>query len=415
MHTDRKDRIIGFQLPVPFIRNFTYATPHKERIMKYVCSSVVVVLALLVSACVDRSAKSCTEQNSCNIYGPTGPSGGLNPVITITSSSPMVSTNVGCNTLTFIADNSVIWRSSDPTVLSIISTGSNTATGTGLKAGTVTVRAMWATDTTVFGSVVVTVNNNACSPNNGGASFVGAGFKPADTTIVINTRYHLRGQITVPTGGVTEVLVKSTKSCIAYLPPTVASTPTLGVYDVDITVQGIATCRDSIAISLKADTTVKTHVFVTVVPLPGPTITVTPPGGSGPKGGYNRVICLINGAPSTDCRNYSTDPSRIDVVAPSVDTTFATFTAPWGLGLVKGGTIYFASPGTANVCSYWRLDPRVAVCYAWTTTAAASGYMASIFGGTQQIEHDGHITPQMEEMYNVGRDRQRGIEMKFIK
>ena len=229
--------------------------------------------------------------------------------------------------------------------------------------------------------------DNSCIDNSGGPtgpsgggdnpdttskalSFVGLGFSPSDTTIILNTRYDLNGFIIVPVGRVTDLMVVSAFKCSAYQTPVVTATTTPNKYHVAITVQGIATCRDSIVISFKADTTVKTFVHVTVVsaaPPTGPTITVTPPGGSGPKGTTTQATCTITGVSDTRCRWYSTDPSRIAVVA--TDTTFSVSTAPWGTGAKKGGLIYFAFVGSANVCAYWVVDPRVAKCYLWVTTA----------------------------------------------
>ncbi|KND48873.1 MAG: hypothetical protein AB200_00395 [Parcubacteria bacterium C7867-005] len=261
-------------------------------------------------------------------------------------------------------------------------------------------------ETNVFGP-----GNGPNGPNNGPdggrSAFASAGFRPADTTIVVSTRYHALGQIFVEQGRSPNLLIR-TRQCVQYVgSPLITWTGQSGWYNVDVTLQGVATCRDSIVFKFAHDTTITTFIRATVVSAPGgpgiPTMTVTPPGGSGPVGTGSQSNCIITGVTDTRCWAYSTDPSRIAVVQK--DTTFATATNPWTAGSHLSGEIRFMFAGSANICRYWVVDPRVAQCHQWNATVPSlqsSDMMSASYG-----LRDAKLSEEGGRLYEVVLDRMK--------
>lgn len=220
-------------------------------------------------------------------------------------------------------------------------------------------------------------------------------FHPADTTITITNRYHVVGQIYVPTGSSNTVLVLSTKQCATPINTSaITSTSNPNVYNVDITLQGIAVCRDSISIRFDASSGPNTFVMATVVAGTGSgvTVTISPDSGSGAKGDTLQATCTVTGSSDHRCRWYSTDPSRVDVVA--TDTVFTVFTPHWGLGSRKGGFMYFDTKGSAKICAYWAPDPRAVACRTFTSRG---------------VPGSGNLVPDSFQPL----DWRRGVELKL--
>jgi hypothetical protein len=233
-----------------------------------------------------------------------------------------------------------------------------------------------------------------------------ATMQPADTTIIIQGRYAPRGYVFIPPGVSTAITV-GTRGCTAYYPPKVTTTSTANVYFVLDTLQGVATCRDSVVWTVSG-TNAKAFVMVTVNSTVGETITMTPPGGSGPGGTYGQATCTVTGFSDNRCEFYSTDPSRVDVVQRNVTCTASacppstTTSFPWGAGSHLAGKYFYAqlaattTQRSAYLCAYAVVKPTLAKCYLFTSTATSS-IMASVMAEPELGDHP--MTYQFELMH----------------
>jgi len=129
---------------------------------------------------------------------------------------------------------------------------------------------------------------------------------------------------------------------------------------------------DTVTVTSVADASKKATAVVTVtstscVPVGGITITLNPPNGTGIKGSTAQVIAIVTAPAGVDKSViwYSTDPSRVVVAQKDGDNitvgNVILFTN------VKGGTLYFVFPGSAQICAQSVVDPTVRACGQWTT------------------------------------------------
>ncbi len=176
------------------------------------------------------------------------------------------------------------------------------------------------------------------------------------------------------------------------------------MYFVEDTLQGIATCRDSVVFTVSG-TNAKAFVMVTVNSAPGQTISMTPPGGSGPGGTYGQGTCTVTGFSDNRCEFYSTDPSRVDVVQRNVTCAAVcppstTTNYPWGPGSHLAGRYFYVplaattTQRTAYICAYAVAKPTLAVCYLFTSNASA---MSSIMAEPEIGDHP--MTYQFELLH----------------
>ncbi|MBX4199898.1 hypothetical protein KW790_00335 [Candidatus Parcubacteria bacterium] len=336
-----------------------------------------------------KGTAQITVSGSCQQTGPT-----INPVGPITLGSGTGCTN---NTGSASITNgvAVTWTNSNPSVVTVTSSTSTTVNFVSVSgtSGSTTITGTAANGLSV--SLLVNVSNASC--NTGVIAFGTP--RPADTTIMANTRYHLYVPYTVPAGVRNDVLVR-TSNCLAYVgAPVITSTGT-NTYQIDLTVQGIATCQGGVIIlKSAADTTISVTAHANVVSAPGPTIVCSPASASGVVGTGGRVICTISGSTDTRVWYYSTDPSRVSVVQK--DTTFAAATNPWTAGSHFGGEYRYIWTGSADECGYSPSNPSIIACITHTVTAASGNLIAS---STFEIR-DHPVTVELNRLYTAVRSR----------
>jgi len=130
---------------------------------------------------------------------------------------------------------------------------------------------------------------------------------------------------------------------------------------------------DTITVTSVADASKKATVVVTVTstscvpPVGGITITLNPPNGTGIKGSTAQVTAVVTAPAGVDKSViwYSTDPTWV-IVAQKDGVNLVAF----GVVImtnVKGGTLYFVTPGSSQICAQSVADPTVRACGQWTT------------------------------------------------
>ena len=129
---------------------------------------------------------------------------------------------------------------------------------------------------------------------------------------------------------------------------------------------------DTVSVKSVADTTKHASVVVVVtntscVPVTGISIVLIPDHGSGNKGTTGQVTAKVTAPIGVDTSViwYSTDPSVIEVA--QMDGASITYKGQVILANVKGGTLWFAYPGTVQICAQMVVDPTVRACGTWTT------------------------------------------------
>jgi len=349
---------------------------------------LALILGVSFAACGDDT------NQTVNITGPEG--FGSVASVTITSGD-VIDLHIGnlpaCQGQTYqlvasvmpsTASQVLIWYSSDNRVVNVSPSGLVTAMGVGVA----TISATSAVNSGMFATVKVVVTSpiscNTPPPPPPAGCPTGFGFigncatptwsplQPADTTIIAATRYAPTGYVFIPAGFSTSILV-STRGCVAYFTPKLITTGTQSVYVMVDTLQGVATCRDSVVYTVSG-TSAQAFVHVSVVSLTPPGVTIAPKTvPNGPVGGGGQHTCTVVGLTDLRCWFYSTDPSRVAVVQK--DTTFAGPTNPWPTlspNFHKGGEWKNIWTGTANICTFAAVDPRIIDCAVHTVTASGS-------------------------------------------
>ncbi|MFZ2769588.1 MAG: Ig-like domain-containing protein [Minisyncoccia bacterium] len=265
---------------------------------------------------------------------------------------------------------------------------SSTGLVTALKAGTDTVYVTSVADASKKAFVVVTVSGTSCAstpacPNGfsscSGARWSDAGMTPQDTTYTFSHKRHVKGLTYIPSGVSTEILVRSALGCeAAASTPQVIATSLANVYAVDVELQAINICSDSTVFKLKADSTQKKAVHVTVVSAPG-SVRLNPPTTIGGVGATGKYTCTVSGLADLRCWFYSTNPLVVSIVQK--DTTYTAATFPWPAGANIGGTYKNLSAGSAGICTFSPSNPAIADCKNHVVSSgsalmAGSGLMA---------------------------------------
>jgi len=148
---------------------------------------------------------------------------------------------------------------------------------------------------------------------------------------------------------------------------------------ISITVAGLMTIlragTDTALAASTSDSTKKARIVVVVnnsscAPVTGISIILVPDHGSGIKGSTGQITAVVTAPTGVDKSViwYSTDPSRVDVAQKNGDSI--TYKGSVILANVKGGTLWFVYPGTAQICAQLVIDPTVRACGQWTTTAS---------------------------------------------
>lgn len=125
---------------------------------------------------------------------------------------------------------------------------------------------------------------------------------------------------------------------------------------------------DTITIVARGDTTKRASAVVTVSNVPCVvSITLSPNGGNGVKGSTAQATATVTGPVGTNTAItwYSTDPTKILVAQKDGDSITAL--GQIILANVKGGTLYFLSIGSAQICAQSVADATVRACATWTT------------------------------------------------
>jgi hypothetical protein len=278
-------------------------------------------------------------------------------------------------TFTVSASKEVRW-STKGSVISASGFGT-TVTVTVNKVGTDQLIATDSVSPTRVDVVIIPVTITACpTDGGGGGTTVTAGFisaAPSDTSMVINTRFSPRIVYRVPAGASTGVLVRSQGCVVMGTPFAGVSNGTANEYRLGSgDLVAIANnCSDyRVILKLVADTTKTATITVRVTALPG--IKILPAGPiSGPIGMTDMHRCQVTGLTDTRCWYYSTKPNVAAVVQK--DTTFSTFTAPWGTGSHFGGEWRHIGLGTADICAFSPNQPQYADCAVHNVTSSTSG------------------------------------------
>ncbi len=123
------------------------------------------------------------------------------------------------------------------------------------------------------------------------------------------------------------------------------------------------------------DSTKKALIVVTVVAGTcgstsggGITISINPDHGSGNKGTTLQVTATVTGTTNKAVIWYSTGPNVVAVAQKDGDAI--TVNGQILFANVKGGTLYFAQPGTVQICAQSVADPTKRACGAFTTNVS---------------------------------------------
>ncbi len=206
-----------------------------------------------------------------------------------------------------------------------------------------------------------------------GARWSDLGMAPLDTTYTFSHKRHVRGLAYIPSGASIEILVRSTLGCEAVAStPQVIATTVSNVYTVDVEMQAINICSDSTVFKLKADSTQRKAVRVTVVsaPVVAGSIRLNQPTTLGGVGATGRYTCTVTGLSDLRCWYYSTNPLVVSIVQK--DTTYTVATFPWPAGANVGGTYKNLGSGSAGICGFSPSNPAIADCKNHNVSAASS-------------------------------------------
>jgi len=351
------------------------------------------IIRWVLGAVVFFTASACGRDHVFNVItGPTSPT--FVPVTGISVTPVTFNLNIGA-TCTNTSQQLVVTVSPSNANQSYTirvrngSVGFN-ATGliSGIKVGVDTITVVSA-DTTKKATVVATVMNISCVPTpacpNGfsictGARWSDAGMAPLDTTYTFSHKRHVRGLAFIPTGVSTEILVRSALGCEAVSgTPQVIATTVTNVYTVDVELQAINICSDSTVFKLKADSTQRKAVRVTVVSAPG-SVKLNQPTTLGGVGATGNYTATSTGLADTRVWFYSTNPLVVSIVQK--DTTYAVATFPWPVGANVGGKYKNLGSGSAGICAFSASNPAIADCKNHSVSTASlmagSSLMASV-------------------------------------
>jgi hypothetical protein len=105
---------------------------------------------------------------------------------------------------------------------------------------------------------------------------------------------------------------------------------------------------------------------------------LVPDHGTGAKGSTGQVTAVVTAPPvvSTKVIWYSTNPSFVEVAQKDGDSI--NYFGQVILANVKGGTLWFANPGIAQICAQSVADPTIRACGQWSTIGSSASYIMKV-------------------------------------